>query len=186
MVGKDIRSGIAPPLKHLNNCVFAHFLRRLKSWVLIFCTVPVFAEEPRLEFGSIDQNGWIKWKAGMVHSNAALSVEVSADLKNWTERFRFELPSSAGTFADADSRNDTRFYRLGRIGSRDWWTHLFRPFSWEKSWTKFVIDKTDPTRILFQDPEQFPLHYDFLKYGLGANLSRAEFDQISLHPGPSQ
>ena len=138
MVGKDIRSGIAPPLKHLNNGVFAHFLRRLKTWILLFTTVPALAEkpeEPRLEFGSIDQNGWIKWKADVVHSNTALSVEVSADLKSWTERFRFELPSSAGTFADADSRNGTRFYRLGMIGSRDWWTHLYRPFSRDKSWT---------------------------------------------------
>lgn len=80
----------------------------------------------------------------------------------------------------------------GRLGDR----FLDEPFFARASgtslsqpaWIKFAIILDQPNRVVFQDSKQYAFHYDFVRRRLEAfsNLSRQEFDAVSLNPGDSQ
>ncbi|MBN2506521.1 MAG: hypothetical protein JXQ71_07495 [Verrucomicrobia bacterium] len=55
-------------------------------------------------------------------------------------------------------------------------------------WIKFAILTEDPTRVYYQDSGKYEFHYEFAVARLGplAGMTRAEFDEVSLHPTNQQ
>ena len=50
-------------------------------------------------------------------------------------------------------------------------------------WVKFAVLLSDPTKVYFQNSQQFPFHYDFASQHLDPfkGMSRQDFEQVSLH-----
>lgn len=52
----------------------------------------------------------------------------------------------------------------------------------EVRWVKFIVLASEPEQIYFQDPEQYPFHYEFARDRIPgfSTLTRAQFDAVSL------
>lgn len=55
-------------------------------------------------------------------------------------------------------------------------------------WVKLTVLTEDPSKVYYQNSNDYPFHYDFAAERLDpfVGMSRPEYDQVSLHPGTSQ
>jgi hypothetical protein len=144
-----------------------------------------------------DALGWPRLRSAG-ESNRVQVLESSADLVRWTEAAVFH--GGAFEFADATApTNMTRYFRItsraktAADDGRNQLTLPDDPFVVAEytglgesgvNWVKFAILRGDETRVWFQDGVKHRFHYDFARLRLAPfiGLSRADFDQLTLHP----
>ena len=130
-------------------------------------------------------------------SNTVYRLEVSPDLLGWRELSQLIPESGTFRFLDPAARDEPRrFYRFTAAEATpedDWKNQVEFPADrflagGEGSgdavrWVKFIILPGDPYRVHFQDSNVTVLHYDFARarFPQFRDLSRAEFDAVSLH-----
>ena len=126
-----------------------------------------------------------------------IRLEATDDWSNWVEIGRAH--GTLDNYPDLQSLEfSQRFYRTRqqpRTNADDWKNQVRYaddPFlsapTWssipEPRWIKFAIVTSETNKVYFQDSAQYPFHYEFAVKRLPGftNLSRAQFDQLSLHP----
>jgi hypothetical protein len=167
----------------------------------LFALASGLAGEPGpLSIAPPDARGWPRLSLNS-YSKDLVRLEASTDLGTWWEigraHGRFDL------FPDVTAATwPPRFYRgviTPRLDSDDWKNQVRFPDDSLRSpepgygrddprWIKFAIDLAAPQRVVFQDSARYPFHYDFAIARLDRfrNLSRTEFDAISLHRANQQ
>jgi hypothetical protein len=149
-------------------------------------------------------NGWMLLNI-QGRPNAVQILMASLNLQEWQEiavihhtPFSFEDPASAEL--------DRRFYTLRSRAktNRDDWKNVIvfpeylppdidlqEPFFSRFSsygeggqrWIKFAILQSDPTRVIYQDSQKYPFHYDFATTRLEQfkGMSPQAFEEVSLY-----
>jgi hypothetical protein len=125
----------------------------------------------------------------------------SPTLQAWTEVLRGHGPIPFVPEASAAGRSQG-FYRARYQEKTDLddWKNVIRaqldpfqspepsPDQPESRWVKFVILLSSPHRVIFQDSTKYPFHYDFAVKRIPEfqNLTRAQFDAVTLHTNAQQ
>lgn len=155
----------------------------------------VVAADNRLQAITVSTPNDAVQLTGTGATDAVYRLERTTDLAAWQDWLQV-IPSN-GSFRVQDhsvSGTSARFYRFStrqRTVADDWKNQVTVPadpfLAAEEAdqvrWIKFLILAQDPTRVYFQDSTKYVLRYEFARARLPqfAQLSRAEFDAVSLH-----
>ncbi len=119
---------------------------------------------------------------------ASSHLEFSADLRTWYP-FAASGESSWRHEIEFSARNLLYFRAAASVDidipQSDAWSHQleFRQRS-----AKFIVLLDDPTRVFFQNTQQYPFHFQFATAELPPfkGLNALEYDALTLFPGPNQ
>ena len=164
--------------------------------LLLLFTLTAGAQPARLEIERRAGESWVRLSSQAGADPTVQALEGSTNLVDWS--FIALTHGGLASYPDLEAQaSATRFYRVRERPRTDLddWRHQawyvedpFRsadPAWWrmESRWLKFLILLDDPHRVVFQDSQRYPFHYDFAvaRVPQFKQVTREEFDRLTLH-----